>query len=362
MKYLTHTLLILISFTLIISCSNEEINEEIIEESEEEITDPYFPSAGTWENLEISDLNWNESAVEDLLTFVESQGSKSFMILKEGKIVIEEYFNGHNSDDYWQWNSAGKTLTTAAIQLAQQQGFLNIEEPASNYLDVGWTNMSEDKEGLITIKDLLSMTSGIDDSKQLVIRSNLNYVADAGTRWAYGNVFQKLMDIVSEATSEEFETYLQRELLDPVGMNGSWNNGLIFTIFSSDTRSMARFGILASNNGFWKNQSIINEDLFLQAIRPSQNINPSYGFLWWLNGESQFMLPGSQEVFNGPLVPNAPEDMYAAMGANEQRLYIVPSQDLIVIRMGEATETQNENFALSSFDDALWEKINALTK
>ena len=125
---------------------------------------------------------------------------------------------------------------------------------------------------------------------------------------------------------------------------------------------MARFGILALNNGKWDNQQIINESFFNESISTSQNINPSYGYLWWLNGKKSFTLPGEQTVNPGFLVPNAPADMYAAMGANDQRIYVIPSKKMVVIRMGDGADPTNSNIAISGFDNELWGKINAFIK
>ena len=58
--------------------------------------------------------------------------------------------------------------------------------------------------------------------------------------------------------------------------------------------------------------------------------------MWWPNGKTQFILPGRQTKYPGPLVPAAPADMYAAMGAEDQRIYVVPSKKLVIIRMGNA--------------------------
>jgi len=204
------------------------------------------------------------------------------------------------------------------------------------------------------------MTSGIDDTKQLVIKPNLTYVADAGTRWAYGNVFQKLIDVVSQASNQDFETYFNAKLKNKIGMDGFWNFGTIFTLYHSTTRNMARYGILALNKGKWNSEQIINESFFNESTASSQSINPSYGYLWWLNGKSKYMIPSEQTVYQGSLVINAPADMYAAMGARDQRMYVIPSKKMIVIRMGEASDPANTNFAVSGFDNALWEKINAV--
>jgi CubicO group peptidase (beta-lactamase class C family) len=324
----------------------------------------YFPAntGNTWETKTLSSLGWNEGAVQPLKDFLTQKNTKSFMILVNGRIVMEEYFDGHTSTATWPWNSAGKTLVTTTTGIAQQEGLLNIENRVSQYLGRGWTSAPLEKENLINSRHLLTMTSGINDANELVIKSNLTYVADAGTRWSYHNVFQKLMDVVAEASNQNFETYFNAKLKNKIGMDGFWNNGLIFKIYHSNTRSMARFGLLVLNKGKWATETVINEPFLLESINTSQAINPSYGYMWWLNGKSKYMLPGGQTVYPTTLVPNAPADMYAAMGAGDQRIYIVPSKDMIVVRMGEASDRANPNFAVSGFDNELWQKINAVIK
>lgn len=322
----------------------------------------YFPSnsSTTWETKSMSSLGWNTAAVQPLKDYLNEKHTKSFMILVNGRIVMEEYFNGHTATDTWEWNSAGKTLVATTTGIAQQEGLLSINDKASDYLGTEWTSMPLAKENLITIRSLLTMTSGNDDTRQYMIKPNITYVADAGTRWAYSNIFQKLTDVIAAASATPFETYFNDKIKNKIGMDGFWNFGTIFTIYHSNTRSMARFGLLALNNGKWKNETIINSTFYQQSITTSQNINPSYGYLWWLNGKSKFMIPSEQTVYQGALVPNAPTDMYAAMGANDQRIYVIPSKKMVVVRMGDASDPSNPNFAVSGFDDALWGKINAV--
>jgi CubicO group peptidase (beta-lactamase class C family) len=107
------------------------------------------------------------------------------------------------------------------------------------------------QENLITCKNLLSMTSGIEDiANGDGVPSNLKYKADAGTRWAYHNVYVKLQDVIRKVENmvQHFNT-----MRDKIGMDGSWltidNNSVYF----STTRSMARFGLLMLNNGKWDN-------------------------------------------------------------------------------------------------------------
>ncbi|MCU0458246.1 MAG: beta-lactamase family protein [Bacteroidales bacterium] len=320
----------------------------------------YFPSDNEWDTRSLSSLGWNENAVQPLLDFLVQKNTRSFMILVNGRIVMEEYFNGHTSTTTWQWNSAGKTLVATATGIARQEGLLNIGNKVSDYLGTGWTSEPAEKENLITLKHLLSMTSGINDVSNLVIKPNLTYLADAGTRWSYHNVFQVLMDAVAEAGNQDFETYFNSRLRDKIGMDGYWDKGLIFTIYHSNTRSMARFGLLALNKGKWKNEQVVNESFFTECVTSSQSINPSYGYLWWLNGKSSFMVPGSQDVYQGSLIPNAPSDMFAAMGAEDQRIYVIPGRNMVIVRMGDASDPLNPSFALSGFDYDLWAKVNAV--
>lgn len=356
MKHFTLSLLLLV---LVSSCSK---NGDAVQPSLPESM--YFPSnsSSTWETKSLSSLGWNQAAVQPLKDFLIQKHTKSFIILVNGRIVMEEYFNGQTATGTWEWNSAGKTLVASITGIAQQEGLLNISSKVSDYLGTEWTSMPLSKENLITVRHLLTMTSGNDDTKQYVVKQNLTYVADAGTRWAYSNIFQKLTNVVANASNKSFETYFNEKIKNRIGMDGFWNFGTIFTIYHSTARSMARFGLLALNNGKWGNEQIVNESYFKESIAPSQSINSSYGYLWWLNGKSSFMIPGEQTVYQGYLVPNAPADMYAAMGANDQRIYVIPSKKMVVVRMGDASDPLNPNFAVSGFDNALWEKINAIVK
>jgi CubicO group peptidase (beta-lactamase class C family) len=351
---MTYRLFIIFILSIILSCqSDDSIEPNTPEDSF------YFPPINTndWENISPTQLSWDLNKLEELENFLIEENTKSFMVLLNGKVVIEEYYNGHTANDTWEWNSAGKTLVTATTGIAQQNGLIDIDNKVSDYIGTEWTSATLQQEDLITVKSLLTMTSGLDDEPQLVIKANLVPLADAGTRWAYGNVFQRLMNVIEDASGTEFESYYNTELGNKIGMDGFWNNGLIYRIYHSNTRNMARFGLLASQNGNWDGEQIINEDFFLESKTTSQSINPAYGYLWWLNGKNSYMLPSTQIEFTGVLIPNAPADMVAALGKDEQRIYIVPSKNLVIIRMGEATVSQ-DNFALSSFDNVFWEKFN----
>ena len=305
-------------------------------------------------------MGWNESAVQPLLDYLELKNSKSFILLVDGRIVMENYFNNHTATTNWYWASAGKTLTSTLTGIAEQEGKLNVNNKVSDYIGTGWTSEPVSKENLITCKNLLTMTSGIEDlaNGDEVTPASLEYVADAGTRWAYHNVYVKLQEVVSQASGETWSSYFNSRLRDKIGMNGTWISSGNNIVYWSTARSMARFGLLMSHKGKWNSDQILNEAYFNAATTPSQNINLSYGYLWWLNGKSNYHLPQSQLEFTGSIIPSAPKDLFMALGKNDQKIYVVPSKKMVIIRMGDAAD--QVNLAVSDFDETLWKKINAL--
>ena len=343
---------LLFIFLTLISCSEKGEIQELD-------TALYFPptTSEVWETVSPESLGWNTSEIQPLLNYLEEKNTKGFIVLYNGRIALENYFNNHTATSAWYWASAGKTLTSIVTGIAEEQGFLDINKPISTYLGNNWTSIDLEKEILITPKHLLTMTSGLDDSLGDNIDSeNLKYSADAGSRWAYHNVYVKLQHIVEATTKQTFSNYFSENLKNKIGMTGSWVQLNDLSVYLSTTKSMARFGLLALNNGVWDSTNIVNANYFNNSIQTSQNINNAYGYLWWLNGKENYHLPQTQLEFPGSLIPNAAADMYAALGKNDQKIYVVPSKKLVIVRMGESAD--DSNFAISTFDNDLWEKIN----
>jgi len=327
----------------------------------------YFPptESNEWEASSISDLNWNEDKTEDLYNFLELKKTKGFIVLKDGKIVIEKYFNGHTQNQKWTWFSAAKSLTATAIGIAQDEEIININNKTSDYLGNNWSALTANQQELITVKHHLSMSTGLKDNVGNAVPWMctwpicLEYLAEPGTRWAYHQgAFILLQDMLTQNTGMNFSTYIKEKISDKIGMQGNWTQLGFANVYNSNTRSMAKFGLLTLNKGKWNNETIVSESYFNEMVATSQNLNNAYGYLWWLNGKENFMDTGSQEIINGSLIPNAPDDMFAALGAGDQKIYVVPSKNIVVVRCGESAG--NEKLGLSSFDNQLWEKINAV--
>jgi CubicO group peptidase (beta-lactamase class C family) len=139
------------------------------------------------------------------------------------------------------------------------------------------------------------------------------------------------------------------------GISGIW----LQQVYYSKARDMARFGLLNLNKGIWNTDTLMKDTAYFRAMtNTSQNLNKAYGYLWWLNGKASGMAPGYQIVFPGPLMSNAPTDMFAALGKNDQKIYVVPSTNMVVVRQGNTAG--GFSLAASAFDNVLWDYINKL--
>ena len=324
----------------------------------------YFPPVigNTWDTISPQSLGWCVNYVDSIYSYLNANSTKAFILLKDGKIVLEKYFGSFTQDSIWYWASAGKSLTALTVGIAQQEGLLNIDDSTSSYLGSGWTVAPAAKEKLISIRDQLSMTSGLNDTigdPHCTIDTCLKYLADAGTRWAYHNGPYTLLDgVISNATGMSLNNYINQKIKIPTGMTGLFVPSGFNNVFYSKARSMARFGLLILNKGKWDNTPILSDtSYFSQMTYSSQNLNPSYGYLWWLNGQSSFMAPGLQFNFPGWLNPSAPQDLLMALGKNGQMVNVVPSKNLVYIRMGNNPDNSDVPIF---FNDTIWQKLNLL--
>lgn len=324
----------------------------------------YFPplsASATWETTAPDSLGWCPDKIDSLYRFLQLQNTKAFLVLKDGKIVLEKYFGTFTKDSNWYWASAGKSLTSLLVGIAQEEGFLTIHDTSSKYLGVGWTNCTLAQEQRITIRNQLTMTTGLDDGvsdNHCTSPSCLTYKANAGTRWAYHNAPYTLLDsVIYKATGQTTNAYTLAKVKLKTGMNGIWFRSDYDNVFASTPRSMARYGILAQNNFVWNTDTLLRDTAYVrQMINTSQSYNLSYGYLWWLNGKASYMFPTSQLVVPGSYASHAPADMFAAIGKNGQIVSISKSTGLVVVRMGDAPENLGEvPFALC---DSIWSNLN----
>jgi CubicO group peptidase (beta-lactamase class C family) len=137
--------------------------------------------------------------VDSVVTYAAQQDSKALLILHQGRMVVEEYFGTFTSDSLWYWASAGKSLTAGLVGQAVAAGEIDLNLPSRAYLGPGWSSLSSAQETLIRVEDHLRMTTGLNDgvfNPDCTLPTCLQYLAPAGSRWAYHNAPYTLLDAV----------------------------------------------------------------------------------------------------------------------------------------------------------------------
>ena len=148
----------------------------------------YFPplAGNAWDTLSPTSLGWCKPKIDSLYSYLDAHNTDAFIVLKNGKLVLEQYFGTFTKDSVHYWASAGKSLTGTLVGMAQERNLLNINAPVKQYLGAGWTAAPAAKENLITVRNLLTMTSGLDEtptapcSNEDTARACLQYRVEIG--------------------------------------------------------------------------------------------------------------------------------------------------------------------------------------
>jgi len=329
----------------------------------------YFPpSDGAWETVDPSSVGWDPRGLQDALRVAADRGSSGVVILHRGRILAEAYWEPKDPPPLYRPMQGGKTpegepiedvasaqksIVAALIGIAVDRGIVALDDPVSKYLGAGWSEASEADEGRITIRHLLTMTSGL--AEDLTVR------APPGTQWLYNTpAYHNLMPVLEAATGMDRDAITAGWLTRKIGMrNSSWTrrefaDPRIGWGFNTTARELARFGLLILAGGNWAGERVLGSAAYQHdMLSPSQTLNPSYGFLWWLNGQASVVSSSARATrSDGPLIPTAPPDLVAMMGAQDRKVYVVPSLDLVVARIGAAGGTPGD-----SFNVAFWRAL-----
>ena len=331
----------------------------------------YFPPAdGPWEEIEPGSAGWNAERLSAALDIAGERSSSGVIILHNGRVMAEQYWQLENPSRRYQnflqghdaqgrviedVASAQKSVVAVLTGMAQERGLVNVEDPVSKYLGKGWSQALLEKENAITIRHLLSMNSGL--------ATDMSYSADAGEEWLYNTpAYHYLMRILEEVTGNDRNQLTSQWITEPLGMKNSswtprpWAAAAIGSGFSTTVRELARFGLMIQAGGRWQDRVVLADTVFLEdMLSPSQDLNPAYGYLWWLNGQDFSLAAGARARRNdGPIIPSAPDDLVAMQGALDRKLYLVPSLDLVVVRLGAAGSADG-----MSFNNAFWSALMA---
>ena len=328
----------------------------------------YFPPVDEpWETVDPSEVGWNAARLDAALAVAGARSSTGVVILHRGRILAERHWTldapsrghvngshganavGHAVEDV---ASVQKSVVAVLVGLAQERGLLTLDDPVSDHAG-RWTEATEEQERAVTIRHLMAMTTGVTPA--------LEHDAPPGSKWLYNTpAYHHLLRIVAAAAGLDRNEVTREWLTGRLGMRDSsweprpWANSAIATGFATTARDLARFGLLILAGGTWDGATVVEDKNYLvEMLRPSQALNPSYGLLWWTNGQTSSMSWAIPPVTTaGTLIPAAPNDLVAAQGARDRKLYVVPSLDLVVSRLGD-----NGSLEGSSFNDAFWERL-----
>jgi CubicO group peptidase (beta-lactamase class C family) len=311
--------------------------------------------------LDVNRAGWNEDALVDTATYAGAHNTAALLITQGGRIVLEQYWAGFGRHSSGDVASAQKSVTSILVGIAQARGLLKLDDAVSKHVGAGWTRAPAPAEQKITVRHLVTMTSGLND--------RFEFEAEAGTLWYYNTpAYHMTKRVIERASGQTIEQFTDANLGRPIGwQDTSWKpranmpmpDGSPMSGLYMSPRDCARFGLMVLAESSWSGKDVLTDKLYLHdALNSSTRLNPSYGYLWWLNGKASNVLPGKPTLREGPLVPAAPPDLVAAMGALDQRIYVVPSKRLVVVRQGRAA-SGDLGEALTSFDGEFWKRLSA---
>lgn len=305
-------------------------------------------------------------AMQAVLDYVEGQKTTGFLITRDRKTVVERnwpvpagaaafraafaYETAPDGALLEDVASQQKSFVSMLVAVALDKGLLDVERPVNDYLGAGWSKAEPDQERAIKLIHVLNMASGL--------RDDFTFQAPAGTLFHYNTpVYATTKRILAAATKQPLETITTEWLTKPAGMSQTaWRKrpaalgdvgnptGLV-----TSPRDVARFGQIVLDGGKAQDGRRIVSEAQLKAMFDRSPNNPAYGRLWWLNGGKE-KVGVRGDTLPGQLIPSAPADLVAALGFLDRKLYVVPSRQLVVVRMGQAAPDHD-------FDETLWSKL-----
>jgi CubicO group peptidase (beta-lactamase class C family) len=332
--------------------ADEPASEPVAEASEETAIYP----GSEWDRADPADLGFDPATLDELAAEAEATNSNCLIVVRHGQVAGEWYWNDTTETSSQEVYSATKSYSSTLVGIAQAEGLLDIDDPASEYIPEWAGTPSED----VTIRNLISndsgrhwdfegdylgLTSAPDRDRYAV---GLSQDAPPGTVWVYNNAAIQTLDaVLQEATGQDTASFARERLFEPIGMVDSEmttdeaGNASTYFGLHSTCQDMARFGYLFLREGNWDGTQVVPQEWVEEATQPSQDINTGYGYLWWLNGpaksisavqpttaEEAAQLPDRE----GP--PGTDENMFWAVGLGGQIIQVDPGSDTVVVRLG----------------------------
>lgn len=299
------------------------------------------------------------AAVRAAAAYSASQGGKSFLVIERGRTLLER-----SAGEPRKIYSGTKAFWGLAALAAAEDGLLSLDERVADTIPA-WAG--DPRKARVTIRQLLDFSSGLEpvfylhnnnpgDRDQIAIRASI--VASPGTAFIYGpSALQVFHQVLKQKLREESPTrYLERRVLGRLGLGSQRylkdraGNPLLASGWQISARQWARLGQLVLADG----APVVASGSLAQCWRGSP-ANRAFSFGWWNNRAA----PGGRELdVEEMLIPkwprqnwsgavlcrDAPSDLVACIGSGHQRLYVIPSMGLVVVRQGSGGRFSDARF------------------
>jgi CubicO group peptidase (beta-lactamase class C family) len=305
------------------------------------------------------------AAYDEVLSYAEGQATTGFLVMRDDQIVAERnwgpapdappaFFN-HGVDAHGarleDVASQQKSFMAILAGIAADKGLLDVEKPLSTWLGTGWSKAALEQEAEISLLNLLRMNTGL--------KIDFSFEAQAGSTFFYNTpVYAALKRVLEIASGQGLNDISRQWLTGPAEMNDTdWRDrgaagvaagnpvGLV-----TSPRDVAKLGQIVLHGGLAANGGRILSRDQLDAMLTRSATNPAYGRLWWLNGGAWAVRPIGPRS-EGPMIPAAPADLVAALGAMGRKLYVVRSERLVVVRLGQTPPD-------ADFDQQIWLRLS----
>jgi CubicO group peptidase (beta-lactamase class C family) len=273
--------------------------------------------------------------------YLEDNNTVAFLIIRKDTIQYEKYFNGYDKHSIVPSFSMAKSVTSILVGCAIDEGLIkSVDEPITNYIP----ELTKKGFNKVTIKHLLQMTSGIKFNESYVnpfgdaasfyyglnLRKEIGKMklnSEPGKKFDYVSGNTQLLGLVLERSlkGKTITSYLQEKIWTPLGMeyDASWSidrkkNGMekTFCCLNARARDFAKIGRLYKNKGNWNGKQIVSQKWVEEStkLETTEGSASFYQYQWWL--------------------PTPNED-FMAEGILGQFIYVNPSKDLVIVRLGK---------------------------
>jgi CubicO group peptidase (beta-lactamase class C family) len=299
----------------------------------------YLNAQDDWKSLTPEAQNLNKAILTQLNRHIKNSlpHIRSLLIARHGFLVYEEYYNGASKDEFQNIQSMTKSIMSALNGIAIKDGYIkDLNKKVIDYFPEYKGIIKNSSFCNITIKHLLTMSSGIDEGppmSEINIKSVLSQelIFESGSEFKYSSPSSHLLSgILQKATGKSVLEYAENNLLKPLGIKKiTWykdKDGLPLGCGSSlwRARDILKIGQLYLDKGLWHGKQIIssafiNESQKTHIIGNFYGAQVKYGYLWWID-----------------LISKG----YTARGFGDQYLHIIPDLDLVILCTSDSQQAQ----------------------